>query len=349
MMEQIVIKPEFRLMENRRPIDPPTREEELIISLEPPIEHAKRVYQVDLDLTLASLISVERILAKFCLSLPMTWREKMIYDEPRPEVTEWVMRMYGRYVGEILRRHPEGGWRIEDRLELGGSLTGICHDLGPDWPPREVLENINDGKISYQWRQALLMFRQARNTSRFEKIIPTPLPRAADQQFGMRDIEPGAEWDDMFKRYDYWGGVLDFSFFESVIEESREELHRAAALSGYAVKSTDLSKVKGSRISFEEFMGDDKPGEDFYVSGYWMPYFKPPYGFIEEPTRRAAIFNDMNQFIFGPEPEKAEIFSWSTDWSSFFDCGHEWWGAYLWTIRAAGSNRYVVIGASATD
>ena len=47
--------------------------------------------------------------------------------------------------------------------------------------------------------------------------------------------------------------------------------------------------------------------------------------------------------------DKLEIFEWSTDWSSYFDDGLEWWGARCVSIYDKECDRFVVIAASATD
>lgn len=43
------------------------------------------------------------------------------------------------------------------------------------------------------------------------------------------------------------------------------------------------------------------------------------------------------------------IFSWSTDWSNYFDDGKEWWGEFCWTIYNCKENTFIFIAASTTD
>lgn len=43
------------------------------------------------------------------------------------------------------------------------------------------------------------------------------------------------------------------------------------------------------------------------------------------------------------------IHRWPTDWSSYFAAGHEWWGAFLWTVEDTRNEWTTVIGASSTD
>jgi hypothetical protein len=43
------------------------------------------------------------------------------------------------------------------------------------------------------------------------------------------------------------------------------------------------------------------------------------------------------------------IYEWTTDWSDYYDDGHEWYGACCWSIYDGSVNRYVVLLVSATD
>ena len=44
-----------------------------------------------------------------------------------------------------------------------------------------------------------------------------------------------------------------------------------------------------------------------------------------------------------------EIYEWTTDWSDYFDAGHEWYGACCWSVYDRSMDRYVVMLVSATD
>ena len=85
------------------------------------------------------------------------------------------------------------------------------------------------------------------------------------------------------------------------------------------------------------------------VDGYKTAFFLPPTGFSGSYEENEELFAAINKHVLGPHPETAEIFSWSNDWSNYFDDGLEYWGAFMWSVRPAGSNYIAVIGASATD
>ncbi len=77
---------------------------------------------------------------------------------------------------------------------------------------------------------------------------------------------------------------------------------------------------------------------------YWFAFVEPPYG----SDYSKADFVRVNETFFSA-PEHLEVFRWEDNFSSYFDAGHEWWGAALWSIYDREKIRFVIIGASATD
>lgn len=78
---------------------------------------------------------------------------------------------------------------------------------------------------------------------------------------------------------------------------------------------------------------------------YWYAFLEPPHGSGYAPDDLRKI----NSMLFPDGPDGLEIYEWTTDWSDYFDDGHEWWGAACWSIYDAHRERYTVMLASATD
>ena len=78
---------------------------------------------------------------------------------------------------------------------------------------------------------------------------------------------------------------------------------------------------------------------------YRRAFLKPPYGC----NYTEADFDKVNATLFPSGTDSLEIFEWSTDWSDYFDDGHEWWGALCLSIYDRRLKRFVIILASATD
>ena len=114
--------------------------------------------------------------------------------------------------------------------------------------------------------------------------------------------------------------------------------------------SMDMGKAKAERIDAISFMQvadiveKDNSGKSQCIS-YW-------YAFCETPHKTGYgrdDFEKINNILFPNGAKPLEVYEWTTDWSNYFDAGHEWWGAACWSVYDSSLNRYVVIMASTTD
>ena len=78
---------------------------------------------------------------------------------------------------------------------------------------------------------------------------------------------------------------------------------------------------------------------------YWYAVMEPVHGRRNKPED----FKKVNEALFPNGTDALDIYEWTTDWSDFFDAGHEWYGACCWSIYDKSMNRYVVMLVSATD
>ncbi|HEX5324292.1 MAG TPA: hypothetical protein VFW40_10935 [Capsulimonadaceae bacterium] len=170
------------------------------------------------------------------------------------------------------------------------------------------------------------------------------------------------------------GGVIDFVFFELPNPQSVSdyELHYTAAVSTLEALrkrftlppiSIQAERAIARGISVAEFLGaqyDPQKGIKLYgemysytpTDGYAQSFFEPPYAINSTLTQRGwtdqELFREMNKALFN-DFEALSICEWSTDWSSYFDAGKEWWGAHLCTVANPTRNLLIGIGASSTD
>ena len=124
----------------------------------------------------------------------------------------------------------------------------------------------------------------------------------------------------------------------------------------------DIGKAKAHRIDPEkllhvpEILRTDNVGRKFYDCGlpdylkgepipYWYAFWETPFISGYGPDE----FRKVNSALFPEGTDELEVYEWTTDWSNYFDDGHEWWGAACWSVYDKNMNRYVVIMASATD
>ena len=78
---------------------------------------------------------------------------------------------------------------------------------------------------------------------------------------------------------------------------------------------------------------------------YWYALMEPVHGRHNKPED----FKKVNEVLFPNGTDALDIYEWTTDWSDFFDDGHEWYGACCWSVYDKSLNRYVVMLVSATD
>lgn len=124
----------------------------------------------------------------------------------------------------------------------------------------------------------------------------------------------------------------------------------------------DMDKAEAESINAVSFLqapnviGKDKNGRPKYdcqlpdvLRGDQLSYW---YAFWETPHKTGYgkdDFDKINHVLFPNGAEALEVYEWTTDWSNYFDDGHEWWGAACWSVYDRSLNRYVVIMASTTD
>ena len=127
------------------------------------------------------------------------------------------------------------------------------------------------------------------------------------------------------------------------------EAHRSAlkqALRKYAEDgwemSYDVIAARGKQIDAAKLFAPACKAEALNYRGAFL---HPPHG----TGYTDADFDRVNAALFPNGTDKLEVYEWTTDWSDFFDDGHEWWGALCLTVYDRSTGRFVVILASATD
>ena len=78
---------------------------------------------------------------------------------------------------------------------------------------------------------------------------------------------------------------------------------------------------------------------------YWYAVMEPVHGRRNKPED----FKKVNEALFPNGTDTLDIYEWTTDWSDYFDDGHEWYGACCWSVYDKSMDRYVVMLVSATD
>ena len=104
----------------------------------------------------------------------------------------------------------------------------------------------------------------------------------------------------------------------------------------------DVCKAVGKPVGADALFAAAK---DKRGANYRGAFLYPPHG--GRLTDRD--FDRVNAALFPNGTDGLEVYEWTTDWSAYFDDGHEWWGALCYTVYDRSLDRFVVILASATD
>ncbi|MEN6626802.1 MAG: hypothetical protein ABFD69_11320 [Candidatus Sumerlaeia bacterium] len=150
---------------------------------------------------------------------------------------------------------------------------------------------------------------------------------------------------------------------------------------GAAISIDHDKKITGCRITTQDFVGshfdlirkkailrghtknhlndffytddEETPNNAFggptMSAGYSYAFFEPPYRLGGSNEQKESLFRGINRQLFDEFEKPMMIYSWSTDWSSYFDAGNEWWGSFLWTAHVIGTKQIVVVAAAASD
>ena len=125
--------------------------------------------------------------------------------------------------------------------------------------------------------------------------------------------------------------------------------------------SCEIGRAKASLIDAAEFLRvpeilrTDRNGCVFFdcpdpepnggAIPYWYAFLEPPHGSGYTPED----FRKVNAALFPAGTDGLEVCEWTTDWSDYFDAGHEWFGAACWSVWDRRMDRYAVLLVSATD
>ncbi len=104
----------------------------------------------------------------------------------------------------------------------------------------------------------------------------------------------------------------------------------------------EIGRAVGRRIDAKELFTSNYPKHGL---NYRKAFLYPPHG----NSYTGKDFVKVNAALFPNGTDGLEVYEWTTDWSDYFDEGHEWWGALCLTVYDKSADRFAVIMASATD
>jgi len=138
-----------------------------------------------------------------------------------------------------------------------------------------------------------------------------------------------------------WTDAIADDFFPWSLDFRKAEAHRIDP-EEFLYVPTITRKIKGGSTIYDRCDPDVDAGEQI---PYWYAFLEPPQYFDATPED----FARLNDALFPNGAESLEVYEWTTDWSNYFDAGHEWWGTACWSAYDRSLDRFAVLFASATD
>ncbi|MCB1008327.1 MAG: hypothetical protein KDB94_05455 [Acidobacteria bacterium] len=115
------------------------------------VDHAKQAMGVDLDFSPESVRKVESILATMFEARPKGFLSRLFSKGPSPELLDTFSKMYGAYVGEVLRRAGGGEWFVDTEVAPGHRVIGLRKGDGRIWPTAKVGKRLTNGSEDNVW------------------------------------------------------------------------------------------------------------------------------------------------------------------------------------------------------
>ena len=143
-------------------------------------------------------------------------------------------------------------------------------------------------------------------------------------------------WDRRAKE----SGVFPYRGVDShrlALERAAREIFEDGRGWSYDTKTAKCRKLSGKALFAPA-------GSDGWLN-YRRAFLYPPHG----TSCIDRDFERVNAVLFPGGADGLKVCRWTTDWSEYFDDGHEWWGALCITVYDPSLDRFVVIMASATD
>ncbi len=140
---------------------------------------------------------------------------------------------------------------------------------------------------------------------------------------------------------------IDVEFIQYQLDATElsflKDSHRALAIAGLQTFERMIVKLHGPnhfQIKRDaRLMHGCEVVVDVFLAGYRAAF---DYWHSQKPDRdRDKLFSEVNTFLFG-DLSAYSYYEWSTDWTNFFDQGHEGHCAYLWTMIASSGKAFWV-------
>jgi hypothetical protein len=120
------------------------------------VDHAKQACNRDLDFSPASVQQVEEILRELFEAKPQGFLRRLFTRGFSRQLVWTFAKMYGGYVGEVLRKSGGGEWFFDESFKPGQrtmdlQTIGLWKGDHRIWPPAKVWQRLTNGSEDNVW------------------------------------------------------------------------------------------------------------------------------------------------------------------------------------------------------
>jgi hypothetical protein len=129
----------------------PTVHDMMVAYAQDAVDHARTSLGVALDYSPDSIQQVEGILEKLYAAMPRGFFARLFGRGPSAQDVSTMCKMYGGYVGEVVRQAGGGEWVFDTEIVPGEST--ICLRKGDNriFPPAKVYKRLTNGSEDNVW------------------------------------------------------------------------------------------------------------------------------------------------------------------------------------------------------
>ncbi len=129
-----------------------TVQDMMVAYAEDGIDYAQQTFGVTLEYSQESVQLVEEMLAKLHEDAAQKgFFARLIKKTPSDESIHHLAKMLGGYVGEVMRRHWGGEWKLESEAFPGEEVITLQLNGGDVWPHFKAGKRIVDGPEDNVW------------------------------------------------------------------------------------------------------------------------------------------------------------------------------------------------------
>lgn len=115
------------------------------------VDHARSASGATLDYSSESIRKVEDVLAILYAVLPKSFFGRLFGRGPSAEDVSTMSKMYGGYIGEVLRRMGRGEWVLDPEIVPGQQTISLRKGEARIFPPAKVQKRLTNGADDNVW------------------------------------------------------------------------------------------------------------------------------------------------------------------------------------------------------